>query len=84
MSRLEKKWWFILIVSFMSTFATRYLLDAAGLPAVRGFHAAQFAVYLCCFFGIWRGFSFLGWLLALLLAPSLVSVAGPTPPSPRP
>ncbi|CAH0159584.1 hypothetical protein SRABI118_00725 [Massilia sp. Bi118] len=84
MSRLEKKWWFILVVSFMTAFTTRYLLDAAGLPPLRSFQPAQFAVYLFCFFGVWRGFSFLGWLIALVLSPSLVSAAGPTPPSPHP
>lgn len=72
MSQLEKKWWFILGVSMLATFTTRYLLDAAGIPAPRKFAVAHVAVYLFCFFGIWRAYSFLAWLAALVLAPSLV------------
>ncbi|MCS0588954.1 hypothetical protein ACFQ09_11700 [Massilia norwichensis] len=78
MSPLEKKPMFILVVSLLTSATTLYLLDAAGLPSPGALRPAQWVIYLFCFFGIWRSYSFLGWLAALYVAPSLVTRPQPT------
>lgn len=72
MSELEKKWWFLLVVSFFTTFSTIGLLYTAGMPPFE-YSAAQWAVWLLCFLGLQRCFSFLGWLAVLLIAPKTIS-----------
>lgn len=76
MSTLERKWWYVALVCVLATICTRYLLDSAGFPAMGQFGVAQWIVYALCFAALWRGISFVGWLLVLGIAPSL---AGATP-----
>ena len=72
MSRLERNPLFIMAGSLLATFATRHLLAATGMPPLREFQLAQWAVYFFCFYGVWRAFCFMSWLAALCFAPSLV------------
>jgi hypothetical protein len=64
MKAVDRQWWFVALVGALTVLATRYLLVAAGLPATPH-SAAQFAVYLLCFIGVWKAFAFALWLLAL-------------------
>lgn len=71
MSRLENKWWYIVVVSILTVLATRYVMDMAGVPAAESFSMARFLLHFFCFVGLWRCFSFIGWLVALAWAPAL-------------
>lgn len=71
MSRLEKKWWFIVVVSALTMMATRYVMEVAGVPFMDDANAARLLLQFFCFLGLWRCFSFVAWLLALALAPAL-------------
>lgn len=73
MSELERKWWFVLAVSFLTTFSTIGLLYAAELPPFE-YSAAQWAIWFLCFMGLQRCFSFLGWLAVLLISPKTIKV----------
>lgn len=73
MSELEKKWWFVLVVSFFTTASTIGLLYIAGFPPFE-YSAAQWAVWFLCFMGLQRCFSFLGWLVVLAIAPKKIAV----------
>ncbi len=65
LKELERKWWFVALIAMLTTFATRYLLESAGLPtAPEGL--SGFAVYAFCFLGVWKMFAGLGWLVGLL------------------
>lgn len=64
MKAVERQWWFVALVGLLTVLATRSLLVAAGLPATPA-SAAQFAVYLLCFIGVWKVCAFALWLLAL-------------------
>lgn len=66
-SKLERKWWFVAIVSLLSTMTTLYVIEAAGIRSP--YSLAQWVLYFCTFAGIWRACSFLGWLLVLAVAP---------------
>ncbi|GGY36608.1 hypothetical protein [Pseudoduganella albidiflava] len=52
MSNLEKKWWFIGTVSFLTALVTLPLLDSAGIFPTSG--AAQVVIALICFHTIFR------------------------------
>lgn len=67
-SNLEKKWWFIAVVTAVSAFLTIMLMDHAGNWPVKG--PAQWLVYGLCFLGISRCVSFIGWLATVLAAPN--------------
>lgn len=71
MSELERKWWFVLVVSFLTTFSTIGLMATAGLPPFE-YSAAQWAVWFLCFMGLQRCFSFLGWLTVLAISPKTI------------
>lgn len=66
-SKLERKWWFVALVSLFSTLATLSVIDMAGFQAPS--NLAQWVLYFCALGGIWRACSFLGWLLVLAAAP---------------
>lgn len=68
MSRFEKTWWFAAAAGGASAFCTVSLLQLAGQSMPDGW--AQWLVYFICFFGIWRGITFVTWLALLLAAPS--------------
>lgn len=72
MSKLERKWWFVSIVSVLTVISTIGLLHAAGLPPLR-YGAAQWAVWFLCFVGLQRCFSFLGWLAVLTISPKTIT-----------
>jgi hypothetical protein len=69
MDKLEKKLWFVVLVSLLSTMATRYLVESAGLPGPGGMSFSQGLLYFLCFGACWKLFSFGGWLLALGFQP---------------
>ena len=72
MSPVERKWWFVVPVCFVTTFCTRYLLESAGFPPIMvEFNVVQWIIYFLCFCVLWRGFSFAGWLLVLGISPSM-------------
>lgn len=73
MSPIEKKWPFILVVSIFTTLTTMYVMDAAGLPRMSEQNFAQFILYFFCFFGVWRMYSLLGWMLVLWISPATVT-----------
>ena len=68
MAQVEKKWWFILPVSMISTMLTIFLLRSAGAWPADGL--AHWLVYFFCLLGIWKAVSFLGWLIVLFAKPS--------------
>lgn len=71
MSPIERKKWFIVIVCFLSSFLNIILIRAAGLTPYPLDNAAAFVLMTCSWAAIYRGLSFMGWLLALWLAPHL-------------
>lgn len=68
MSNLEQKWWFVMVVSGISSIAARYLLESAGIASPSG--AAQWTLFVFCLIGFWRGLSLLAWWALLLIAPT--------------
>lgn len=73
MSPLEKKLPFIAAVSVCTVLTTMAIMSAAGMPPMAGFNLAQFVLYFFCFFGVWRAYSFLGWLLVLWISPGTIT-----------
>jgi hypothetical protein len=69
MSPIEKKWPFVVIVAVCTVLTTMYIMQAAGMPSMTGENLAQGVLYFFCFFGVWRVYSFLGWLLVLWISP---------------
>ena len=65
MDKLERKLWFVVLVSILSTMTTLYLTESAGLPRLGDMNASQGILYFLCFGACWKLFSFGGWLLAL-------------------
>lgn len=72
MSELERKWWFVLIVSMLTMASTLGLLYAAGLPPFE-YSGAQWVVWFFCYVGLQRCFSFLGWSLVLIVSPKTIT-----------
>lgn len=72
MVELEKKWWFVLVVSCFTTLSTIGLMYTAGLPPF-DYSIAQWAVWFLCFMGLQRCFSFLGWLAVLVVSPGTIT-----------
>lgn len=68
MSKLEKKWWFILPVSLLSAMLASLLTRSAGIWPADG--AAQWLVYFLCLAALWKTISFLGYLIILFAAPT--------------
>ncbi|WBS03898.1 hypothetical protein OU994_06305 [Pseudoduganella sp. SL102] len=64
MDKLEKKLWFVMLVSIFATIATLYLTESAGLPRLAEMSFSQVILYFLCFGACWRLVSFCGWLLA--------------------
>ena len=65
MDKLERKPWFVVLVSILSTMTTLYLTESAGLPRLADMSISQSILYFLCFSACWKLFSFCGWLLAL-------------------
>jgi hypothetical protein len=65
MDKLEKKLWFVALVSLLSTLVTLYLTESAGLPLPGDMNVSQGILYFLCLGACWKVFSFSGWLLAL-------------------
>jgi hypothetical protein len=65
MEKLERKLWFVMLVSTLSTIVTLYLTESAGLPRLSEMSVSQGILYFLCFGACWKLFSFGGWLLAL-------------------
>lgn len=83
MSALERKWWFIGIVSFLTILVTRYLIDSAGFPAQREYSWAQWAIFILSYAAVWRSLSFCGWLIAVAISPAYAT-KGTTLPMKQP
>jgi len=73
MSKLERKWWFVSIVSVLTMTSTIGVLYAAGLPPFR-YSAAQWVVWFFCYVGLHRCFSFLGWMTVLIVSPKTITL----------
>lgn len=71
MSELEKKWWFVLVVGFLTFLSTIGLLYAAGMPPFE-YSPAQWVVWFLCYMGLQRCFSFVGWLAVLVISPKTI------------
>ena len=65
MDKLERKPWFVMLVSILTTMTTLYLTEGAGLPKLTGMNPYQAILYFLCFGACWKLYSFGGWLLAL-------------------
>lgn len=70
MSKLETTWWFSLPVSLAGMLLALFITSQAGFPGPADFSGAQWILYLVLAFGLQRCFSFLGWLLVLMVLPS--------------
>lgn len=68
MTNLEKKWWFVGALSFMTALAAIGLLTSAGVWPITG--VAQAIVSFFCFLGIYRFLSALGRVIVLFASPS--------------
>lgn len=73
MSPLEKKLPFAAIVGVCTILTTLYITGAAGMQSPTGDNLAQMILYFFCFFGLWRVYSFLGWLLVLWISPATIA-----------
>ncbi len=67
-SSLERKWWFVVPVTVLAMFVTRYLMDGAGLAHPQ--NLCQWALFCLCFGALHQIFSLLGWFLVLTLSPA--------------
>lgn len=67
MDGLERKLWFVGLVGVLSTLATLYLMESAGLPPLADMNISQLLLYALCYGACWKLVSFGGWLLALCL-----------------
>jgi hypothetical protein len=65
MTKLERKWWFVILVSMLATVTALYLTETAGLPRLADMSLVQGIVYFLCFSALWKTYSLAGWLLAL-------------------
>ena len=79
MSALERKWWFIGIVSFLTIIVTRYLIDSAGFPVRPEYNWAQWAVFILIYAAVWRCLSFSGWLIAVAISPAYATKGAANP-----
>jgi hypothetical protein len=70
MSPLERKPWYVGIVAFLATMANTFLMNSAGMQ-IGNYNLAQWLVYCLCLAAIWRGISFVGWLIVLMISPAL-------------
>lgn len=68
MSNLEKKWWFVGAVSFVTALVTLPLLDSAGVFPTTGI--AQVIIGLICFHTIFRLLSTFARIAVLFAFPS--------------
>jgi uncharacterized membrane protein len=66
--KIEKKWWFIGMVSFVTALTSIPLLIGAGTWPVTGF--AQGLVSLMCFYTLNRLFSAMGRVVVMFAFPS--------------
>jgi hypothetical protein len=81
MSALERKWWFVGLAAALSSFGTNLLLDSAGMPRFDSGNVARWLVHTICFIGIWRCVAFIGWLIVLMISPSLAGAKTDSPSS---
>lgn len=72
MEKLERKWWFVALLSALSTIVTRWLTASAGMPPLGDFNVSQWLVYALCFGAVWKMLSFGVWLAVLCLRPTRV------------
>lgn len=70
MSRLETTWWFSMLVTVASTLLALFITSQAGFPGLADLNPSQWILFLVLAFGLQRCFSFLGWLLVLMVLPS--------------
>jgi hypothetical protein len=56
----------------LTVMSTIGLLHVAGFPPFQ-YSAAQWAVWFLCFMGLQRCFSFLGWLVVLVVSPRTIT-----------
>jgi hypothetical protein len=73
MSPLEKKLPFAIPVCVCTVLTTMAIMDAAGIGSIGQQNFAQMVLYFCCFFGVSRAYSFLGWLLVLWISPATIT-----------
>jgi len=67
-SKIERKWRFVAATGGLAALATLYLMNLAGIA--HSYNTAQILIYVFCFTGLQRGFSFIAWLTIVCLAPS--------------
>ncbi len=79
MSILDRKWWFIAIVSILTIIVTRYLIDSAGFPLRSEYSWAQWAVFILSYAAVWRCLSFCGWRIAVAISPAYAAKKGRFP-----
>ena len=68
MSSLERKWWFIAPVAFLSVLLSFRLLSAAGMP-LGAFTASQWIVFFLCCFAVSRLLTFVARIVILRVSP---------------
>ena len=72
---LEKKLPFAAaaVVCVCTVLTTLYIMEAAGIGSIPKQNLAQAILYFFCFFGLWRVYSFLGWMLVLWISPATIT-----------
>lgn len=70
--KLDKQWWLNALPTGLGVLCTWWLMQHAGLWPTRGW--VQFALYFFCYLGLWRCFSFVLWLVLLLVRPPAQAV----------
>ena len=72
MAKRKEKWGQMILLVALATLATRFLLDAAGLPAAGQFNLSQWIVYALCFGAIWKA-------LEVVVDIAVIAVRPPAP-----
>ena len=73
MSPLEKKLPFAIPVCVCTVLTTMAIMDAAGIGSIAQQNFAQMILYFCCFYGVSRAYSLLGWMLVLWISPATIT-----------
>jgi hypothetical protein len=66
---LQKQWWFMFPVTFLSGYAAFLLVQAAGIGGLQS--VAQMLVFALCFAALRFGLQFVAWLAIVAFLPKL-------------
>lgn len=66
---LQKQWWFMFPVTFISGYAAFLLVQAAGIGGLQS--VAQMLVFALCFAALRFGLQFVSWLAIVAFLPKL-------------